>query len=138
MKIPSFASAYPWGGRCRLSDSSVPSCVGDYLICTRLAGVSEFLTVSILATKFCPPVTRHVGDMGQLHQHLALYNHIALEHELLLLEHILHLRSYFAFPAVVTNGVHQTPQEPGASRDLKSIPRRNCWEVCRPTTTNTR
>jgi len=94
--------------------------------CTRLAGVSEFLTVSILAKKFGRPVTPHVGDMGQLHQHLALFNHIALGHELLFLEHIPHLRSHFVFPAVVTNGVYQTPQEPGASCDLKSIPRRSC------------
>ncbi|HEX4487124.1 MAG TPA: enolase C-terminal domain-like protein [Terriglobales bacterium] len=87
--------------------------------CTRLAGVSEFLTVSFLAKKMGFPVVPHVGDMGQLHQHLVLFNHIALGHDALFLEHIPHLRSHFVFPASVKNGYYETPQEPGASCDLK-------------------
>ncbi len=87
--------------------------------CTRLAGVSEFLTVSLLAKKFSLPVVPHVGDMGQLHQHLVLFNHIALGHELTFLEHIPHLRAHFVFPASVSGGCYKTPQEPGASCDLK-------------------
>ncbi len=87
--------------------------------CTRLAGVSEFLTVSLLARKFGLPVPPHVGDMGQLHQHLVLFNHIALGHEALFLEHIPHLRSHFISPAQVHDGYYKTPQEPGASCDLK-------------------
>jgi len=89
--------------------------------CTRLAGVSEFLAVSLLAKEFGLPVAPHVGDMGQLHQHLVLFNHIAMGHEALLLEHIPHLRSHFVFPAQVSGGVYKTPQEPGASCDLKPI-----------------
>jgi L-fuconate dehydratase len=87
--------------------------------CTRLAGVSEFLTVSLLAKKYFLPVAPHVGDMGQLHQHLVLFNHIALAHEVLFLEHIPHLRDHFVFPALVADGCYKTPQEPGASCDLK-------------------
>ena len=87
--------------------------------CTRLAGVSEFLTVSFLAKKFSLPIVPHVGDMGQLHQHLVLFNHIALGHEISFLEHIPHLRSHFVFPALVAGGSYETPQEPGASCDLK-------------------
>lgn len=87
--------------------------------CTRLAGVSEFLTVSLMAKEFGLPIAPHVGDMGQLHQHLVLFNHIAMGHEALLLEHIPHLRSHFLFPAQVSGGVYRTPQEPGASCDLK-------------------
>jgi L-fuconate dehydratase len=87
--------------------------------CTRLAGVSEFLTVSFLAKKFSLPIVPHVGDMGQLHQHLVLFNHIALGHELSFLEHIPHLRGHFVFPASVADGRYKTPQEPGASCDLK-------------------
>ena len=49
--------------------------------CTRLAGVSEFLTVSLLAKKFNLPVVPHVGDMGQVHQHLVLFNHVAMGHD---------------------------------------------------------
>jgi L-fuconate dehydratase len=93
--------------------------------CTRLAGVSEFLTVSLLARKFGLPLAPHVGDMGQLHQHLVLFNHIALGHEALFLEHIPHLRSHFVFPAQVSGSYYQAPQEPGASCDLKLITSRS-------------
>ncbi len=85
----------------------------------RVAGVSEFLTIGLLATAFGKPVTPHVGDMGQIHQHLVLFNHIALGQPKLFLEYIPHLRSHFVHPARVQNGVYQTPQEPGGSSDLK-------------------
>jgi L-fuconate dehydratase len=90
--------------------------------CTRLAGISEFLTVSLLARKYGRPVAPHVGDMGQIHQHLVLFNHIGMGHEVLFLEHIPHLRTYFVNPAVVRDGVYRTPQEAGASCDLKPWP----------------
>lgn len=86
--------------------------------CTRLAGVSEFLTVSLMARKFGLPIVPHVGDMGQLHQHLVLFNHIALGHEVVFLEHIPHLKEHFVFPAQVSGGLYKTPQEPGASSDM--------------------
>lgn len=89
---------------------------------TRLAGISEFLTVSLLARKFDLPVAPHVGDMGQIHQHMVLFNHIALGHEILFLEYIPHLRSQFVFPALVEDGVYKTPEEPGASIDLNDLP----------------
>ena len=87
--------------------------------CTRLAGVSEYLAVTLLATKYPVRVVPHVGDMGQIHQHLVLFNHIALGHEKLYLEHIPHLQEYFVDPARVVDGRYQTPQRPGASTDLK-------------------
>jgi L-fuconate dehydratase len=89
--------------------------------CTRLGGVSEFLTVSLLAKKFGLPVVPHVGDMGQIHQHLVLFLRIALGNELLFLEHIPHLRSHFVFPAELEGGRYRTPQEPGSSTDLKEL-----------------
>jgi L-fuconate dehydratase len=89
--------------------------------CTRVAGVSEFLTVSLLARKFGLPVVPHVGDMGQIHQHLVLFNHIALGHEALFLETIPHLREHFVHPARVENGTYVTPEVPGASADLRGI-----------------
>ena len=88
--------------------------------CTRLAGVSEFLAVSLLARKFGFPVVPHVGDMGQIHQHLVLVNHIALGTEALFLEHIPHLRDYFREPAAVHDGVYRTPEAPGSSCDLRN------------------
>lgn len=84
----------------------------------RVAGVSEFLTVSFMARVFGVPVVPHVGDMGQLHQHLVLFNHIAAGHPCLFLEHIPHLRKAFMHPARIDGGVYLPPQEPGASCDL--------------------
>ncbi len=85
----------------------------------RVAGVSEFIAVSLLCRKFGVPVVPHVGDMGQMHQHLVLFNHIALGHEVVFLEHIPHLREYFVHPCHVSGGVYQTPREAGTSCDLK-------------------
>lgn len=86
----------------------------------RVAGVSEFLAVSLLCKKFGVPVVPHVGDMGQLHQHLVLFNRIAVSHDVVFLEHIPHLRQHFVNPCRVEGGVYQTPQDAGASCDLKA------------------
>lgn len=87
----------------------------------RVAGISEFVAVSLLCRKFGVPVVPHVGDMGQIHQHLVLFNHVALGNEVVFLEYIPHLREHFVHPAIVSGGVYQTPQEPGSSSDLKPV-----------------
>jgi L-fuconate dehydratase len=74
--------------------------------------------VSLLARKFGAPVVPHVGDVGQLHQHLVLFNHIAVGHPVVFLEHIPHLRDRFRHPVNIAGGVYRTPSEPGASCDL--------------------
>ena len=56
--------------------------------CTRAAGISEFLTVGFMAKIFNRPVVPHVGDMGQMHQHLMFFHHIVLAHEVAFFEHI--------------------------------------------------
>lgn len=84
----------------------------------RVAGISEFLAVSLMARKRGLPVVPHVGDMGQLHQHLVLFNRVALGHDVVFLEHIPHLRDKFLHPVNVTDGVYATPQEPGSSCEL--------------------
>lgn len=89
--------------------------------CTRLAGVSEFLTVGLLAKGFGLPVVPHVGDMGQIHQHLALFLHVALGNDVVFLEHIPHLRAHFRFPAEVHDGRYRTPEHPGCSTDLMEL-----------------
>jgi L-fuconate dehydratase len=89
--------------------------------CTRLAGVSEFLVVSLMAKKFRLPVVPHVGDMGQLHQHLVLFNRVALNDESYFLEHIPHLQNHFIYPAQVIGGLYKPPQEPGASTDMRLV-----------------
>ncbi|AEI49021.1 enolase C-terminal domain-like protein [Runella slithyformis] len=85
----------------------------------RVGGVSEFLTISLLSKKLGIPVVPHVGDMGQIHQHLVLFNHIGMGHENLFLEYIPHLRPYFVHPATIVDGFYQVPQEIGSSSDLK-------------------
>ena len=89
--------------------------------CTRLAGISEFIAVSLLARKFGLPVVPHVGDMGQIHQHLVLFNHIAIGHEALFLECIPHMREHFVHPARIEGGVYVTPQAPGSSSDFIGV-----------------
>jgi len=86
--------------------------------CTRLGGVSEFITVSLMAKKFGVPVVPHVGDMGQIHQHLVFFNRIAIGHPETFLEYIPHLSSHFTHPAVLRDGRYQTPQYSGSSTDL--------------------
>ncbi|KIO78911.1 mandelate racemase [Pedobacter lusitanus] len=87
----------------------------------RVGGVSEFITISLLSRKYGIPVVPHVGDMGQLHQHLVLFNHISMGHEALFLEHIPHLQKHFVHPVIVEGGFYKTPLEPGSSSDLKSL-----------------
>jgi len=84
----------------------------------RVAGISEFIVVSMLARQFGLKVVPHVGDMGQIHQHLVLFNHIALGLEQVFLEMIPHLRNHFAHPSVINSGRYKTPQEAGSSSDL--------------------
>jgi L-fuconate dehydratase len=89
--------------------------------CTRVAGIPEFVTVSLLARKFGLKVVPHVGDMGQIHQHLVLFNHIALGRDVVFLECIPHLRQHFVHPAHIEDGAYVTPQAPGSSSDLKGV-----------------
>ncbi|WP_420322214.1 enolase C-terminal domain-like protein [Flagellimonas sp.] len=85
----------------------------------RVGGVSEFIAISLMSKKFGVPVVPHVGDMGQIHQHLVLFNHIAIGHEALFLEHIPHLKPYFKNPAQVVDGRYQVPWEPGMGVEFK-------------------
>jgi L-fuconate dehydratase len=73
----------------------------------------------MMAKKFGLPVIPHVGDMGQVSQHLMLFYHIAFDNEIIFLEHMTHLGKYFVHPAIVCDGVYKVPQQPGASSDLK-------------------
>ncbi len=84
----------------------------------RVGGISEFIAVSLLSKKFNVPVVPHVGDMGQIHQHLVLFNHISMGHKAIFLEYIPHLRSYFKHPARVVDGRYLVPQVAGMSTDL--------------------
>jgi L-fuconate dehydratase len=87
---------------------------------TRLGGVGEALSCAMMAKHFKLRVIPHVGDMGQLSQHLCLVYHIALGHELGFLEYIPHLREYFVSPAVVEAGRYVVPRAAGASTEIVS------------------
>lgn len=88
---------------------------------TRVAGIDEFLTVSMLARRFGVKVVPHVGDMGQIHQHLVLVNHVCLGHEVEFLEYIPHLAEFFRFPVVVKDGRYGTSDVPGAGCELREF-----------------
>ena len=83
--------------------------------CVRQGGVSEFITISLLARKFGVPVVPHVGDMGQIHQHLVLFNHIALGHQVIFLEYIPHLRQHFLHPPTCKMASTKHPKSPAAA-----------------------
>lgn len=86
---------------------------------SRVGGISEFIAVSLLAKRYGLPVVPHVGDMGQIHQHLVLFNRVALGHDEVFLEYIPHLRDRFAEPARVEAGRYLVPTTPGSSSDLR-------------------
>jgi len=80
---------------------------------TRLAGVTEWLRVADLAYAYRLPVVPHVGDMGQVHVHLA-YAHPAAAW----LEYIPWIRHCFEEPIEVESGVYKKPELPGAGTTL--------------------
>jgi L-alanine-DL-glutamate epimerase-like enolase superfamily enzyme len=80
---------------------------------TRLGGITEWLTVAESCLIRRLPVAAHVGDMGQVHVHLA-YHHPACN----LLEYIPWIRHCFAEPVTVKDGFYARPAEPGAGTTL--------------------
>jgi L-alanine-DL-glutamate epimerase-like enolase superfamily enzyme len=82
---------------------------------TRVAGITEWRSVADLAARHQLPVASHVGDMAQVHQHLAIA-HPACS----LLEYIPWTRQCFREPAAVRDGAFVTPQEPGAGTTLRA------------------
>lgn len=76
---------------------------------TRLAGVSEFLRVAEASHSRRLPVAAHVGDMGQVHVHLA-YHHPACP----MLEYIPWIKDAFVEPIRVEAGDYLLPELPGA------------------------
>lgn len=81
----------------------------------RLGGLPEYLAVALMAAKADLPVLPHVGDMGQLHQHLIMFTRCALGMPELPLEMIPHVTQHFAEPVVLADGHYQLPTTPGAS-----------------------
>jgi L-alanine-DL-glutamate epimerase-like enolase superfamily enzyme len=80
----------------------------------RLAGITEWLQVADLAAAHRLPVVAHVGDMAQIHQHVAI-SHPSTN----LLEYIPWLREAMEYPVTVKDGYFVTPKAPGASTTLR-------------------
>lgn len=80
---------------------------------TRVAGITEWLQVAGLAAAYDLPVCPHVGDMGQIHQHL-----VASTQNATMLEYIPWIRHIFVEPIQIINGYYVLPEMPGASTDI--------------------
>jgi L-alanine-DL-glutamate epimerase-like enolase superfamily enzyme len=81
----------------------------------RLAGITEWWRVADLALAHRLPVVPHIGDMAQVHLHLAIA-HPACR----LLEYIPWMRDCFEEPAAVKEGHFAAPERPGAGTTLKA------------------
>ena len=81
-----------------------------------MAGAVALVSAAFVAGATEPETA---GDMGQIHQHLVLFNHIALDHEAIFLEHIPHLQDRFTEPVRIIGARYSTPQLPGTSCELK-------------------
>jgi L-alanine-DL-glutamate epimerase-like enolase superfamily enzyme len=81
----------------------------------RLGGVTEWWQVADLALAHHLPVAPHIGDMMQVHLHLAIA-HPACR----LMEYIPWTRDCFVEPATVKDGVFVAPEQPGAGTTLRA------------------
>jgi L-alanine-DL-glutamate epimerase-like enolase superfamily enzyme len=81
----------------------------------RVGGITEWWQVADLALAHRLPVAAHVGDMAQIHRHLAIA-HAACS----LLEFIPWTRDCFTDPATVSDGRFVAPTEPGCGTTLRS------------------
>jgi L-alanine-DL-glutamate epimerase-like enolase superfamily enzyme len=82
---------------------------------TRIGGVTPWWQAADLAYSHRLPVVAHVGDMMQLHLHLAIA-HPGCE----MLEYIPWLRECFEEPATVEEGFFRIPRNPGAGTTLQA------------------
>ncbi|MEX1030847.1 MAG: mandelate racemase/muconate lactonizing enzyme family protein [Paenibacillaceae bacterium] len=80
---------------------------------TRVAGITEWLIVAGLAAAYDVPICPHIGDMGQIHQHL-----VGATAGAFMLEYIPWIRHIFVEPATVVNGYYVLPEMPGASTEI--------------------
>ncbi|MEQ8700881.1 MAG: mandelate racemase/muconate lactonizing enzyme family protein [Bauldia litoralis] len=80
---------------------------------TRLGGISEYITVAEAAHARRLPVVPHVGDMGQVHVHLAVWHPATT-----MLEYIPWIMDCFVEPIAVEAGAYLRPQMPGAGATL--------------------
>ncbi len=80
---------------------------------TRVGGITEWMQVAGLAASYELPICPHIGDMGQIHQHL-----VASAQNAAMLEYIPWIRHIFKEPVTVVDGFYKLPQLPGASTEI--------------------
>ncbi len=80
---------------------------------SRVGGITEWLQVANMAACYDLPVCPHVGEMGQIHQHL-----VAATQNAVMLEYIPWIRHIFVEPATVENGYYKIPERPGVSTEI--------------------
>lgn len=85
----------------------------------RLGGLPEYLAVALMAAKSGIPVIPHVGDMAQIHQHLAVVGRVTLGLPELPLEMIPHLSEHFVEPCTLARGRYVLPSTPGSSTRIQ-------------------
>jgi L-fuconate dehydratase len=89
----------------------------------RMGGVSEALTVMLMAAKFGVSVCPHAGGVGlcEYVQHLSLIDYIALSGSLedRILEYVDHLHEHFVDPVRIRNARYLVPMAPGYSITMK-------------------
>ena len=82
---------------------------------TRLGGITPWLQAADRAAAAQLPVCPHVGDMMQVHLHLAMAHPACA-----MLEYIPWLRGCFEEPATVESGFFKVPQAPGAGTTIRA------------------
>jgi len=87
----------------------------------RLGGLPEFLAVMLMARKAGVPVVPHAGETSQIHQHMVVFQSVALGVHPYHLEYIPHLCDRFVTPVLVESGRYRLPHTAGASTRMAGV-----------------
>ena len=90
----------------------------------RMAGITEVLTVLMLALKFDIPVCPHGGGVGlcELAQHIGMLDYISFAGTMegRMIEYVDHLHEHFVHPVQIRDGKYLVPKDSGYSVEIKS------------------
>ncbi len=85
----------------------------------RMGGLSEMLSVGLMAAKFGKPVWPHAGGVGlcEYVQHYSMIDYVMLSASLegRAVEYVDHLHEHFEDPCVIRKGAYVAPTKPGFS-----------------------
>lgn len=106
----------------------------------RMGGLSEMLSVGLMAAKFDKPVWPHAGGVGlcEYVQHYSMIDYVMLSATLenRAIEYVDHLHEHFEDPCVIRNGCYVAPSVPGfsirmldASLDRYEYPNGAAWRA---------